>query len=95
MTMAHPQRIAPGRAGASKKCASARAFAPLTDSPKALAFDNAGNVSIEVGKLDALPGIIDTLVEAVHAGELDAQLAAASSERRKNFKRRASKLPQA
>jgi hypothetical protein len=46
-------------------------------------------------KLDALPGIIDTLVEAVHAGELDAQLAAASSERRKNFKRRASKLPQA
>jgi hypothetical protein len=31
MTTAHPQRIPPGRAGASKKCASARAFAPLTE----------------------------------------------------------------
>ena len=62
---------------------------------KALAFDKTGNVSIEVGKLDALPGVIDTLIEAVRAGELDTQLAAAAQERKKVFKRRTRKPVQA
>ena len=62
---------------------------------KALAFDKAGNCSIEVGKLDALPGVIDTLIEAIKAGELDTQLATASTERKKVFKRRATKPVQA
>jgi hypothetical protein len=62
---------------------------------KALAFDKTGNVSIEVGKLDALPGVIDTLIEAVRAGELDTQLAAAAQERKKVFKRRTTKPVQA
>jgi hypothetical protein len=61
---------------------------------KALAFDKAGNVSIEVGKLDALPGVIDTLADAIRAGELDTQLAAAAQDRKKNFKRRAPKPAQ-
>ncbi len=50
----------------------------------------AGSVSVDVGTLDALPGVIDTLLTAVRAGELDAQLAAAAQERSKAFKRRAS-----
>jgi hypothetical protein len=58
---------------------------------KALAFDKTGSVSIEVGKLEALPGVIDTLIEAIKAGELDTQLAAAATERKKVFKRRVSK----
>lgn len=37
--------------------------------------------AIEAGELSALPNIIDTLVEAVRAGELDAQLTAAAAER--------------
>lgn len=45
--------------------------------------------AVEVGKLDALPAILDTLCAAVRAGELDAQLAAASTERKANFKKRA------
>ena len=45
--------------------------------------------AVEVGKLDALPAIIDTLIGAVRAGELDTQLAAASTERKANFKKRA------
>lgn len=35
-----------------------------------------GQKAVEVGALDALPGILDTLVEAVNAGELDAALKA-------------------
>jgi len=40
-----------------------------------------GKTSVAVGDLAALPAIIDTLTEAVRAGELDAQLAAAAAER--------------
>jgi len=54
---------------------------------KALKLDKAGNSSVEVGKLDALGSVIDTLVNAVRAGELDIQLAAAVQERSKAFKR--------
>lgn len=36
--------------------------------------------AIEAGELSALPKVIDTLVEAVRAGELDAQLTAAAVE---------------
>ena len=48
-----------------------------------------GSISVEVGTLDALPGVIDALLAAVRAGELDAQLATAAQERSKAFKRRA------
>ena len=54
---------------------------------KALKLDKAGNSSVEVGKLDALPGVIDMLLSAVRAGELDVQLNAAAQERSKLFKR--------
>lgn len=37
--------------------------------------------AIAVGELSALPAILDTLSEAVRAGELDNQLAAAAAER--------------
>jgi len=37
--------------------------------------------AIEAGELSALPKVIDTVVEAVRAGELDAQLTAAAAER--------------
>lgn len=43
--------------------------------------------TIEVGTLDKLPKIIDTVMEAVKAGELDKQLRAAVSERRAKLKR--------
>ena len=54
---------------------------------KALKLDKTGNSSVEIGKLDALAGVIDTLVNAARAGELDVQLAAAVQERSKAFKR--------
>jgi hypothetical protein len=41
-----------------------------------------------VGTLDALPGVIDALLAAVQAGDLDTQLAAAAQESSKAFKRR-------
>jgi hypothetical protein len=56
---------------------------------KPLPLDKAGNSSVEVGKLEALPGVIDTLLAAVRAGELDLQLGVAAQERSKAFKRRA------
>jgi hypothetical protein len=56
---------------------------------KPLPLDKTGNSSVEVGKLDALPGVIDALLKAVTAGELDAQLTTASQERSKVFKHRA------
>jgi hypothetical protein len=56
---------------------------------KPLPLDKAGSTSVEVGTLDALPGVVDALLAAVRAGELDAQLAAAAQERSKVFKRRA------
>ncbi len=46
-----------------------------------------GMTAIQVEKLDALPALIDTLKQAVTAGELDAVLSVAAADRRKNFKR--------
>ena len=54
---------------------------------KPLPLDKAGSISVEVGTLEALPGVIDALLAAVRAGELDAQLATAAQERSKAFKR--------
>jgi hypothetical protein len=56
---------------------------------KPLPLDKAGSTSVEVGGLDALPGVIDSLLAAVRAGELDAQLGVAAQERSKAFKRQA------
>src|SRR5690349_19932194 len=56
---------------------------------KPLPLDKAGSTSVEVGGFDQLPGVIDALISAVKAGELDVQLAAAAQERSKAFKRRA------
>jgi hypothetical protein len=55
---------------------------------KPLRLDKAGNTSVEVGKLDSLPGVLDVLLDAIKMGDLDIQLAAASMERSKAFKRR-------
>ncbi len=43
--------------------------------------------TIEVGTMDKLPKIIDTIIEAVKAGELDKQLNAAMAERRLKLKK--------
>jgi hypothetical protein len=43
--------------------------------------------TIETGTLDKLPKVIDTIIEAVKAGELDRQLNAAMAERRLKLKR--------
>jgi hypothetical protein len=50
-----------------------------------------GMTAIAVEKLDALPGVIDTLVSAVEAGELDSVVAAAANDRQRNFKGKAAK----
>lgn len=46
-----------------------------------------GMNSVEVINMDRLPAVIDTLIEATKAGELDQPLATAADERRKNFKK--------
>ncbi|ATN35224.1 hypothetical protein ACO34A_15580 [Rhizobium sp. ACO-34A] len=53
---------------------------------KAIEFAKDKN-AIEVGEIAGLPGIIDTLAEAVRAGELDAQLAKAAAERSKQLRK--------
>lgn len=40
-----------------------------------------GKQAVEVGTLDKLPSVIDQLIEAVHAGELDTQIATAAEAR--------------
>jgi hypothetical protein len=55
---------------------------------KPLPLDRFGSTSVNVGGLDALSGVIDALLAAVRAGELDAQLATAAQARSKAFKRR-------
>jgi hypothetical protein len=55
---------------------------------KPLALDKTGNTTVEIGKLDTLPAAIETLIQAVKAGELDTQLTAAVAERKKNFTKR-------
>ncbi|CAA7614249.1 hypothetical protein [Magnetospirillum sp. SS-4] len=42
---------------------------------------NGDNTAVLVGKLEQLAGVIETLMEAVAAGELDKALAAAKKER--------------
>jgi hypothetical protein len=48
-----------------------------------------GKASIEVGDLEQLPAVIEKIIEAVHAGELDEVLTAAAAERKANFNSRA------
>ncbi|MCG8271604.1 hypothetical protein MIC97_08825 [Aquamicrobium sp. NLF2-7] len=61
-------------------------FFGLRYAGKAIEFAKDKN-AIEVGQLDALPDVIDTLIEAVRAGELDTQLAAAAAERSKQLRK--------
>lgn len=60
--------------------ASGQTFFALRYAAKPIEFAKDKN-AIAVGQLSALPTIIDTLTEAVRAGELDEQLAKAAAER--------------
>jgi len=60
--------------------ASGQTFFSLRYAGKPIEFAKDKN-AIAVDELSALPAILDTLTEAVRAGELDAQLAAAAAER--------------
>lgn len=50
-----------------------------------------GMTAVEVGRLEGLGGVVDQLIGAVNAGELDDQLASAAAARRANFKPRGKK----
>lgn len=65
-----------------------KVFFSLRYAGKSVEFAQGKN-AIEVGELAALPKIIDTLVEAVRAGELDAQLTMAAAERGKLLRKSA------
>lgn len=60
--------------------ASGQTFFGIRYAGKPIEFAKDKN-AIAVGELSALPAILDTLTEAVRAGELDTQLAAAAAER--------------
>lgn len=60
--------------------ASGQTFFGLRYAGKPIEFAKDKN-AIAVSELSALPAILDTLSEAVRAGELDTQLAAAAAER--------------
>jgi hypothetical protein len=60
--------------------ASGKTFFGIRYAGKQIEFAKDKN-AIEVGELTALPNVIDTLIEAVRAGELDVQLTAAAVER--------------
>ena len=60
--------------------ASGQTFFGLRYAGKPIEFAKDKN-AIAVGELAALPAILDTLTDAVRAGELDVQLAAAAAER--------------
>ncbi|WP_412063855.1 DUF6641 family protein [Rhizobium sp. SYY.PMSO] len=62
--------------------AAGKVFFALRYAGKAIEFAKDKN-AVDVGDLSALPAIIDTLAEAVRAGELDVQLTAAAIERGK------------
>lgn len=62
--------------------AGGKVFFGLRYAGKTIEFAKDKN-AIEVGELPALPAVLDTLVEAVRAGELDTQLTAAAAERGK------------
>ncbi|WIJ26118.1 hypothetical protein [Devosia sp. RR2S18] len=59
---------------------SGQTFFGLRYAGKPIEFAKDKN-AIAVGELAALPQILDTLTEAVRAGELDTQLPAAAAER--------------
>jgi len=59
---------------------SGQTFFSLRYAGKPIEFAKGKN-AIAVGELSALPAILDTLTEAVRAGELDEQLAKAAAER--------------
>lgn len=65
-----------------------KVFFALRYAGKVIEFAKDKN-AIEAGELSALPKIIDTLVEAVRAGELDAQLITAAAERGKMLRKSA------
>lgn len=68
--------------------ASGKVFFGVRYAGKAIEFAKDKN-AVEAGELSALPKIIDTLIEAVRAGELDAQLTAAAVERGKMLRKSA------
>lgn len=63
-----------------------KVFFVLRYAGKTIEFDKDKN-AIEAGELSALPKIIDTLIEAVREGEIDAQLTAAAVERGKMLRK--------
>ncbi|TAA56032.1 hypothetical protein [Shinella sp. JR1-6] len=63
-----------------------KVFFAIRYAGKAIEFAKDKN-AIEAGELSALPKVIDTLAEAVCAGELDAQLTAAAVERSKMLRK--------
>jgi hypothetical protein len=60
--------------------ASGKTFFGIRYAGKPIEFAKDKN-AIEVGELAAVPGVIDTLIEAVRAGELDTQLTTAAAQR--------------
>jgi hypothetical protein len=60
--------------------ASGKTFFAIRYAGKPIEFAKDKN-AIEVGELSALPAVLDTLVEAIRAGELDGQLTAAAAAR--------------
>lgn len=65
-----------------------KVFFALRYAGKTIEFAKDKN-AIEAGELSALPKIIDTLIEAVRDGELDAQLTTAAVERGKMLRKSA------
>ena len=63
-----------------------KVFFALRYAGKTIEFAKDKN-AVEIGELSALPKVIDTLVEAVRAGELDAQLTTAAAERGKMLRK--------
>lgn len=68
--------------------ASGNVFFAIRYAGKPIEFAKDKN-AIEAGELAALPSVIDTLIEALRAGELDAQLNAAAAERGKLLRKSA------
>lgn len=66
--------------------ASGKVFFAVRYAGKAIDFAKDKN-AVEVGEVAALPGVIDTLIEAVRAGELDTQLTAAAAARGRAVKK--------
>lgn len=62
--------------------ASGKLFFAVRYAGKAIEFTKDRN-AVEIGELSTLPRVIDTLIEAIRAGELDEQLTSAAAERGK------------